>query len=825
MIDTRTYKNKIAEYVQRKNITIYKEGNTYLMSCLFHNDKNPSAVIYSENIFCPVCNKTFDIFNMAGKLIQSDNFVEQHADIEETLKLKATTEIINIKPSNKREGVKPKLVSIERARQLFSIKNLNEIAENKEWGVFKKAWVYTFQGKFLGVDVRFEGGKKKKAIVNFITDGSRIVHWSTPNMIYNYDEAIKTDKPLLFVEGCKCAEIAKKLKAFTPVTWNKGSSNAGNINWSLFKDKKCYMLPDDDDAGKQAAIDIKKKLPQLQIVPPVREARELKHEGADIEEVLKVMSIEDLENYIQNGGGKIEDVDAITDDDVYPFEILGVADDGQAYFLDSDSRLFSTALESLSINKMLRLCDMSFWKREYAVKGSIQWTQAINDLMRMTNNKDWNPDSIRGRGAWRRDDGEICYFDGKNITGKKDDSKLYVRRNPKPIGIDRDTIKTSDAIEIAKAVKKISFESDLDAMRMLAWSALSPFAGALTWRPSLLVTGESGSGKTSIVDYVIKRISDSLVVSGGETTSPGLRQYIGLDSLGIILEESECDTPKKAANRDDLFSLMRQSTSDLAPLVLKGSSEGKAVKFCMRSMFCFVAISPEINSIADQNRILKINLVRRKNNWKQIKSDLVRLLSPENCKGLRALTWKHLKTIMDNAEEIAETLQDETGLDNRTCHIESILLSAYIMLYCDKDNYLAETQKWIDMLKDNKAHENRDDEAEELVTRILDEQVFMSDLSKKKTVSETIEFLSDDRNADMLKGSYNDVLARHGLKLQDNNLYIAINHHEIMRIIDKQKGYHITLYRHKDAEKKSSPIHISGKTRRCVVIKNIFKGE
>lgn len=85
MIDTTDTKKRLREYLGQRGIEIKKN----ILRCPNHNDDTPSAVIYDNQdeptVWCPVCDKSFDIFEVAGLLDNLSSFPEKLKSVNDTL--------------------------------------------------------------------------------------------------------------------------------------------------------------------------------------------------------------------------------------------------------------------------------------------------------------------------------------------------------------------------------------------------------------------------------------------------------------------------------------------------------------------------------------------------------------------------------------------------------------------------------------------------------------------------------------------------------------------------------------------------------------------
>ena len=700
---------------------------------------------------------------------------------------------------------------------------------------------------------------------------------------------------------------AETIPGFIHSGWNSGGKKLALVDFEPLRGRNVYVYPDDDAPGRKTALEVQRLLGGIaascRICEPLPEARTIKPEAADIIEALQVKSPEELADYIRNGPGlcdgkagseargesrdsrlpprtAMENVQGLgamdesnstregsgennnrpgvtpphppvaapapdLDPEALPFKILGTADDGLTYFLDEAEHLQRFRLSSLSKGQLLVLAPLSFWASEFGHKGRPEWDSATDFIIRVAAAIDFDPEQRRGRGAWRERDGRICYHDGRRTIGEADPKRLYIRKTQIDIGLEDAPASPEVRREILDAAAAMSFETQADCCRCLAWASLSPYAGALPWRPAGFLTGPSSSGKSTIIDRVIRPLSCARSVSGGDSSAAGIRQWVGNDAAGVIVEEAEDDTKRKRERREEIFSLMRMSTSDEAPPAVKGTIDGQPVQFALRSMFLFAAISPEIESIADQNRFAMIVLKKPDGDWSSIKARVVRAITEDYCRGVRAFTWAHLKEIITDADRIADAIQTQVRLDSRTSYAEAILFSAFWRVFKDKAPDAGELAAFIAAIYKQQAPEERRDEAIEIIERILDEAVpVLGERAKTYTLRRILYGIKfgkgpGDGETATLDGmrvltaqevaQYRATAIQYGLGVDtEGDLAIANEHHKIREISGHGKGYKAVLWRHPCVHERSRNINfenIGDRQRRCTTLRGVLAND
>jgi hypothetical protein len=221
-------------------------------------------------------------------------------------------------------------------------------------------------------------------------------------------------------------------------------------------------------------------------------------------------------------------------------------------------------------------------------------------------------EAVRGRGVWLGDAGELIvhcgdclYVDGKVRPVGEMDGKIYPRMapilHPWPGPVDE-----APAEVMLDLFKRFSWGREkTDPLLLVGWLGTAMFSGAMRVRPSILVTGDKGRGKSTLQD-ILKVFFGPFIVSTTNTTPAGIYQKVNQDARPIGIDELENSGDNTLAMR--IVELARQSYS--GGLMLRGGSNHSGVEFECRSSFFLSMINPPPLPPQDLSRLGVLTLRR-----------------------------------------------------------------------------------------------------------------------------------------------------------------------------------------------------------------------
>jgi hypothetical protein len=163
-----------------------------------------------------------------------------------------------------------------------------------------------------------------------------------------------------------------------------------------------------------------------------------------------------------------------------------------------------------------------------------------------------------------------------------------------------------DAVELLGLLSSWNWRQPSNApMLVLGWLAAAMIAGALHWRPHIWVTGDAGSGKSSL-EILLADLLGSTVLRLADSSEAGVRQALGPSARAVMLDEIEKSASNNRAR--DVVMLARLASTDRQAPVGRGSLGGVAQVFHVRAVFYLTSILHAPLAPQDAERITVLDL-------------------------------------------------------------------------------------------------------------------------------------------------------------------------------------------------------------------------
>lgn len=285
----------------------------------------------------------------------------------------------------------------------------------------------------------------------------------------------------------------------------------------------------------------------------------------------------------------------------------------------------------------------------------------------------WSPTArVRGRGAWLGRDGDLILHLGDALyvrdryepCGVRDDWVYPVMRarphpaeEPEPGGPD------GAATELLALFRTWSWRRPkLDAYLLLGWVCAALVGGALAWRPAVWITGDKGTGKTTLRDLIkLLLVDGDGILSTDDGTEAAVRQRMRYDSLPLYLDEAEA-----ADDNARLLGLVRLARiAASGGTILRGGQDHEGAEFTVRFATLYSSINHPPMPAQDRSRIAFLHL-QRLENPRPPKLDPV-LLGTLGRRLLRRMAqrWPALTQCPDGVLEAWQEELQARGVDHR----------------------------------------------------------------------------------------------------------------------------------------------------------------
>lgn len=382
------------------------------------------------------------------------------------------------------------------------------------------------------------------------------------------------------------------------------------------------------------------------------------------------------------------------------FTILG-HDRDTIYIFQHEKKMVAAYGEAVwGENTLITLAPPDWWEYHFGVEGKLDKKMAANAIVRYAYEQGYyDPTTTRGRGAWRDEGRTVIHLGNRLIVDGEsldvtDIESNYVYEQGRRLRMPADEPATgAEGKKIIETAKAFHWTRPASAILCAGWVALAPLCGALPWRPHIWLTGGAGSGKSTILNRFIWSLLNGMeIYAQGNSTEAGIRQTLATDALPVLFEESEQNDERERLRMQAVLALIRQSSTESAAKTLKGSQNGEAMGFMIRSMFCLASIQVGLKHQADMERISILALKPKRTadkdqaakNWAVIKAAVDDLGADKTLPSrlVRRMILL-LPVILENIEVFSRAAADKFGSQRDGDQYGTLLAGAWCLVRSD----------------------------------------------------------------------------------------------------------------------------------------------
>lgn len=393
------------------------------------------------------------------------------------------------------------------------------------------------------------------------------------------------------------------------------------------------------------------------------------------------------------------------------FRVLGY-NHGQYYYYPFALRqIVALSAAGHTMQNLMQLDNLEAWEKKWRdndgklmAKHQTISLYAADNMMKIAKSRGVfvEESHVRGAGTWIDEGrvmmhcGDTLYVEGSYMRFDDVRSEFTYVAAPKLLRPARDSLGNHDARRLRRICEAITWENPLSGTLLAGWMVVAPICGALGYRPHIYITGEAESGKSTVMDKIIKPVLGkiALCVDGG-TTEPSIRDMMGYDARPLVYDEAE-----PSPSMVEVIGLARKAST--GAVVKKFGQRAFKARFCA----CFSAINPPVNKTADESRISFMHIKKnRKATAMQEYDDLLQMIDetigPDFSEKLIARTLENMDTLISNIRIFQRAVRKTIGGARAAQQIGTMMAGVYLLgrtdTISDKDALeLVQRYSWTD---------------------------------------------------------------------------------------------------------------------------------
>jgi putative DNA primase/helicase len=519
----------------------------------------------------------------------------------------------------------------------------------------------------------------------------------------------------------------------------------------------------------------------------------LRSEGADsVREAFMSLPEPDYDQPDYEERDYMGEMPEVTDDTLAKIRPLGHNRGLYSFFPRAAGQIVTLSATGLGrVQSLYMLAPRGFWERQYGgekVSDSAICAFASAHLMEACHNVGvFQPETTRGVGAWMDGGvpvincGDAVIKEGNRTHPAEFEGEAVYESGPRVVHTGTAALSNAEAAKALALIRRLQWKRPQYAYLLAGWLVLAPVGGALTWRPHIWITGKSGSGKSTVINEVAKKMLGDVGLSAEGATEAKVRGAIGQSTRPFVLDEAESETAQARLEIQKIINFARKCSS--GGIVANANAIYRA-----QSCFLFAAINPSVEQLADTARISIIELARdsrpdRLETWNALLSDMREVFTTEYCRAMQARTMENLPALLDNIATFTRVATKMFGDSRAGDQLGPMIAGAFSLTSTSKISDEAATawmqkQDW-----DWHTQTRETEDSAVLLTHIMTSRIRYdhAGMMRESTIGDMVALASEAHSIGQ-EGAVSG-LRSYGIKVDDGRLIISNTAPQLRRIL------------------------------------------
>ena len=376
-----------------------------------------------------------------------------------------------------------------------------------------------------------------------------------------------------------------------------------------------------------------------------------------------------------------------------------------------------------------------------------------------------------------------------------------------------------------------SYAQEFDGDLLFGFLGAALLGGFPQWRVHCIVTGERGTGKSTIGRFLMDAIG-AQGTSLNEYTEAGVRQKLTDQSRTTHLDEGESAGGEMAHRMAKVVALLRKMSDGAGARIVRGTSGGQALNSTVTGCVLLTAINAPPLQPQDRSRILTVPLDKLRHGTSEGDVRVFRREAAALSPRLRARALIGARRFDVTFSLYRQCLQAH-GCDPRQADLFSTLLAGRSLLIDDAIPERAEAERYVALLR-KRLHLIMVDDSEEgdgqsCLNRLLDAESPAIRDGIKKSIGQLV--------SDAMKpgsSAENEKLIPIGVRIMDvrntnqRALFIANDHLGLKRIFHNtpwaEGNWRASLKRLPGVSVAPAPVSVGRKSRGLLIPRELLPG-